>query len=193
MPHLLWAWRPRQLPLGLYFRIIAVDPQFISSYGFLDEIWFVGSSLDELATAPQCSFCFGSRSRRMNFVMMCFRPRSCIKTLDTVVFGIPRSDASSHTISHQHLLIADCTHPTFSGVLLGAGLKVFVPNCYLHCTHCIVPKSLQNHLNSFHGGMFKLNSKFDVDLLLCSLSHFECDSHTVHIHAHSMVSPIPTD
>ena len=39
---------------------------------------------------------------------------------------------------------------------------------------------LLNHLNSFHGGMFKLNTKFDADLLLNSLSHFECDSHTVH-------------
>ena len=29
--------------------------------------------------------------------------------------------------------------------------------------------------------MFKLNAKFDADLLLYSLSHFECDSHTVHM------------
>ena len=29
--------------------------------------------------------------------------------------------------------------------------------------------------------MFKLNIKFDVDSLLYSLSHFECDSHTVHM------------
>ena len=36
--------------------------------------------------------------------------------------------------------------------------------------------SLLNHLNSFHGGMVKLNTKFDADLLLYSLSHFECDA-----------------
>ena len=41
--------------------------------------------------------------------------------------------------------------------------------------------SLLNHLNSFHRGMFKLNTKFDVDLLLYSLSHFECDGHTAHM------------
>ena len=41
--------------------------------------------------------------------------------------------------------------------------------------------SLLNHLNTFHGGMFKLNAKFDADLLLYLLSHFECDSHTVHM------------
>ena len=31
---------------------------------------------------------------------------------------------------------------------------------------------LLNHANGFHGGMFKLNAKFDADLLLYSLSHF---------------------
>ena len=41
--------------------------------------------------------------------------------------------------------------------------------------------SLLNHLNSFRGKMFKLNAKFDADLLLHSLSHFECDDHTVHM------------
>ena len=29
--------------------------------------------------------------------------------------------------------------------------------------------------------MFKLNAKFDADLLLCSLSHFEYDGHTVYM------------
>ena len=41
--------------------------------------------------------------------------------------------------------------------------------------------SLLNHPNSFHGGMFKLNAKFVADSLLCSISHFECHSHTVHM------------
>ena len=34
---------------------------------------------------------------------------------------------------------------------------------------------------SFHRGMFKLNTKFDADLLLYSLSHFECDCHIMHM------------
>ena len=34
--------------------------------------------------------------------------------------------------------------------------------------------------NSFHEGMFKLNAKFDADSLLYLLTHFECNSHTVH-------------
>ena len=41
--------------------------------------------------------------------------------------------------------------------------------------------SLLNHLNSFHGGNFKLNSKLDADLLLYSLSYFAYDGHTVHM------------
>ena len=41
--------------------------------------------------------------------------------------------------------------------------------------------SLLNHLNGFCGGMFKLNAKFDADSLLYLLSHFECDSHAVHM------------
>ena len=40
--------------------------------------------------------------------------------------------------------------------------------------------SLLNHPNNFCGGMFKLNTKFEAHLLLYSLSHFECDGHTVH-------------
>ena len=35
--------------------------------------------------------------------------------------------------------------------------------------------------SSFPGGKFKLNAKFDADSLLYSLSHFECDGHTVHM------------
>ena len=40
---------------------------------------------------------------------------------------------------------------------------------------------LLNHPNSFHGGMFKHNAKVDADSSLYSLSHFECDDHTVHM------------
>ena len=44
--------------------------------------------------------------------------------------------------------------------------EVFVPPFYLPCTHCIFPESFLNPPNSFRGGMFKLNTKFDVDSLL---------------------------
>ena len=35
---------------------------------------------------------------------------------------------------------------------------------------------LLNCANSFHGGMLKLNTKFDADSLVYLLSHFECDT-----------------
>ena len=147
---------------------------FLRKYGSFEAVW-----MKSLVTAARCSFCSSSRSCRTNFAMTCFMLRSCIKILDTVVLGIPRSASSSHTVSHQSLLIAARTHSTFSGVLLAAGL----PECgslstdswpswsivspfYLHCTHCIIPKSLLNHMNSFHGGMLKLNTKCDADSLL---------------------------
>ena len=41
--------------------------------------------------------------------------------------------------------------------------------------------SFLNHPNSFCRGMFKLIEQFDADSLLCLLSHFECDSLTVHV------------
>ena len=52
--------------------------------------------------------------------------------------------------------------------------------------------SLLNHPNNFCGGMFKLNAKFDADSLLYSLSHFECDGHTVHVLTQWHLPP-PTD
>ena len=41
--------------------------------------------------------------------------------------------------------------------------------------------SLLNHPNSFRRRIFKRNTKFDADSLLYSLSHFECEGHTVHM------------
>ena len=140
--------------------------------------------------------CFraGSRRRWMNFAITHFMPRSYIRISDPVVFGIPRSAASSCTVSHWYLLITAPLHIQNSQVffLLYAfqNMDHFqqtldhlwnVSHFYFCCTYCIIPESLLNHLNSFCGRMFKLNTKFDADLLLCSLNHFECDGHTVHM------------
>ena len=59
--------------------------------------------------------------------------------------------------------------------------EAFVPHFHLGYTHYIVLESLLNHPNSFCGGMFKLNAKYDEDSFLYSLSHFECDGHTAHM------------
>ena len=117
-----------------------------------------------------------------------FIPRSYVKISDTVVFGIPRSASSSHTVSYTSLLIVARIHSTFLGVLLVAGLPecgslsvfsavfgAFVPHFYLHCTHCVIPERLLNHPNSFQGGVFRLNT--NLMQICCSphSSHFECD------------------
>ena len=143
-----------------------------------------------LPTAARYSFYSGSRSHGTNFATTRFLPRSCIKISDTVVFGIPRSASSSHTASRQSLLIVACilrcsaccrpsrTWITFNN--FSTIFEAFVPHFYLCCTLCIIPESLLNHPNSFRGGTFKLNTKSDADSLFYLLSHFECDSHTVH-------------
>ena len=51
-------------------------------------------------------------------------------------------------------------------------------SCQSPVTHSC---GLLNHANSLCRGMFKLNAKLDADVLLHSLSHFECGSHTVHM------------
>ena len=58
-----------------------------------------------------------------------------------------------------------------------------VPPKILHKTCCVswyivlmklsITSGFLNHLDSFHRGMFKLNTKFYTDSLLYSLSHFE--------------------
>ena len=70
----------------------------------------------------------------------------------------------------------------------------------MHCcdeaaSHQLVAHScgLVNHLNSFHRGTFKLNTKSNADSLLYSLSHFECDSHTVHMLTQWHLLPPLTD
>ena len=120
-------------------------------------------------------------------------PRSCIKILDTMVLESPINFYFSHC---QSPVFVDCspytcnilkcssycrhsrmwiTFNTFSIIF-----EAFVPYFYLCCTHCIIPENLLNHLNCFHGRMFKLNAKY-ADLLLYLLSHFECDGYTVHM------------
>ena len=51
---------------------------------------------------------------------------------------------------------------------------------------------LLNHPNSFHGGMFRFNVKFEADLLLCLLSHFEYDRQTVHVLTQQCLPPLLT-
>ena len=55
-----------------------------------------------------------------------------------------------------------------------------------HChdeaaTHQLPITVASESSDSFCRGMFKLHANFDADSLLYSLSHFECNGHTVHM------------
>ena len=126
------ARRMRQLPLGglgLSVWITAVDTRFISSHNLLEEIWFIGSCLNQVTSNCSMMFLLLWQQKPQN-AMTHFVPRPCIKILDTILFGIPRSASSSCTYTHRSLLSAARTRSTFSGVLLAAGL----PECGLLST-----------------------------------------------------------
>lgn len=121
-----------------------------------------------------------------------FATRFPAKILNTVVFRILRSASSSHTVSCQSLLIAACTHLTFSRVLLVAGfresrslstgswssLKLLCNNFI--CTALIASYlSLLNHPNSFQRNVQawrKIWCRFVALLAQC-----EFNGHTVHM------------
>ena len=102
-----------------------------------------------------------------------------------------KSHTQQYLESPDHLLVLAvsvaslcCCRPSKTWITFNRFLTIFeafLPHFYLHCTHYNIPESLLNHPNSFHRGKFKLNTKFDADLLLCSLSHLECNGHTVHM------------
>ena len=52
------------------------------------------------------------------------------------------------------------------------------PLCALHSRHH--PRKPSESSEQSRGGTCMLNAKLDTDSLLYSLSHFECDGHTVH-------------
>ena len=56
--------------------------------------------------------------------------------------------------------------------------RTVVMNCQSPVAHRC---GLLNHPNRFCRRIFNLNTKFHADLSLYQVSHFECDSHTVHM------------
>ena len=167
--------------------------------GSLVAIW-----IKSLATAAQCSCGSGSRSCGKNFPMTCFMPRPCVKISDAVVFGMPRSDSGSHTVSCQSWMIAACTHSTFSGVLLVAGL----PECGSLSTDS--QPSLKHLCHTFTCTAFiasspksfwiiQIISTQECLSLMQNLMQIPCSTQSFWMrwphstHAHSRASTAPTD
>ena len=89
-------------------------------------------------------------------------------------------DCTPHTFTI--LKCSACGRPSRTWITFNRFLTIFeafVPHFYSYSTHFIIPESLLNNPNSFCGGKFKLNSKFNADLLFYSPSHLECNGHTV--------------
>ena len=127
--------------------------------------------------------------------MTFFILRACIKISDTIVFEIPASASSSRSVSCWSLLIATLTYATFSGVVLVASLpgcgslSTDSQPCLKHLCHIFICSALIA-LSTTSFWIIRIISKvecsslkqnFDADSLLYSLSHFECNSHTVHM------------
>ena len=173
---------------------------YLRKFGSLGAVW-----IKSLATTA-CSFCSGSRSYRMNFARTHFMPRSCVKNLGHSSSWNPQ--ISFYFLHCQSLIFGDCSSYTFNIPRFSAccrpsrmwtifntfltTFEVLLPHIYLCCTHCIIPKSLLTHPNSFCRRMFKLNAKFDAHFLLYSLSHFWMWlPHSTY--AHSTESTAPSD
>ena len=103
----------------------------------------------------------------------------CSPSKVTLVLGKARShwapNLGCRRVSHQgDMMFCQKTLPKtwcMSGCIVV--MKLPITSCHSW--------GLLNHPSSFHGRMFKLNTKFDADLLLYSLGHFECNGHTVHL------------
>ena len=103
-------------------------------------------------------------------------PRSCAKILETIVLGIPGSACSSHTVADlcwlqsmhvQHSQVL-CLLQAFQRCGSFSTDSWWSLKCLCHTFTCaaLIALSLKASLyppNSFHGGMFKLNSKPDAD------------------------------
>ena len=157
----------------------------LQRYDSLEEIWFIGNSLNQVISNCSTMFLLLWRKKLWASLAVMFHAKILRQSLGHSSLGTPRSASASLTERGQSLIFADCSPYTFHTLRCSAGCRPsrtqitfnrfstifegFVPHFYLCCTHCIVPESLLNHLNSFHGRMFKLNAKYDTDSLLYSV------------------------
>ena len=94
------------------------------------------------------------------------------------------------------LVCSACCRPSRTWITFNRFLTIFeafVPHIYLHCTHCIIPESLLNHLNSSMFRWMECSSLPQKSMQNhCSTQAFWMQwPHSTH--AHSMVSATSTD
>ena len=159
--------------------------------------------IKSLATAAQCSFCSGSRSCGMSFARTPFMPWSWIKILDTAVFGIPRSAASSHTVSHDicwlqpiHIQLLRCSahcRPSRTWIIFNYSWPSLKDLCHIFICAALIassPKALWIIWIVSAGECSSLCKIWRRFIALLALIHFECDGHTVHMLTQSRLLPL---
>ena len=169
---------------------------FLRKSGSLVAVW-----IKSLTTAAQCSFCSGGRSWRTNFATTCFMPRSCIKISDTVVFGIPRSDSSSPTITDLY----DCSPCTLNILRCSAccrlpergSLSTHSWPSLKHLCHTFICAAL-GALSPKAFWIIRTVSTEECSSLTQNLMEIHCCTHSFWMqprstHAPSMASTAPTD
>ena len=101
----------------------------------------------------------------------------------------------SFSVSHHQLPIFDCCPYRFNLLRCSASCRpsrtwitfnrlltifeVFTPHFYLYCTHRIIYENLLNHLKVSGEECSRLTQNL-MQIRCYSLSHVQCDSHTVH-------------
>ena len=133
-------------------------------------------------------------------------PRSYVKISDTVVFGIPRSASSSHTVSHWSVMIVACpcqhsqvfcllqafhTWTTFNrfSTMFEAFVQYFHLSFLIVSSHCIKWKPTWIIWIVSMEECSNLTQNLMQIICIYMLSHFECNGHTVHMLTHQHLRP----
>ena len=164
------------------------------------------SSLNEVISTCSTMFLLLWEQRlQQEFCHNTFHAKILCQISDAVVFGIPRSASSSHTVSRRSLLIAAHTRSAFSGAPLVAGLpergslsadsQPSLKHLY-HIFICaaLTALSLKDFWIIWIVSMEECLSSMQIwckSIVLLAQSFFNVTA--THTHAHSMVSTTPTE
>ena len=116
-PWLVWTlplWR-----LLFSFRIVTINPWFITSNNLLKDIFIITEHFQVVLSALRVKLCSVVSNFGMNFAHTRVIPKILFEISQTLVFGIPRSFSSSRTVNRRSPSIASyhsfiCVMPNLS-------------------------------------------------------------------------------
>ena len=126
--------------------------------------------------------------------MTCFIPRFCIKILDTLIFGIPRSASSSNTVSNWSSLIGSphtfniircstCCKPSRTWITfnkISTVFGAFVLYFYLCCTHCTIWIVSEKECSSLTQNMMQVHCFTHSVILNVMATQYTCSLNSVY-------------